>query len=153
MMLHARASDASKMVTVMELAKRRMGEAGVAWYQYNRVYEISDSLSRSTAGCSASQSEKADGAYSQTVIKETILDGGLDNVEAQDEESEDRYEEGDAEEVITSLESVARDKPSTESKSTYMSMFLSRVRIPELQSKSYMTLQTNEGELRNRRKA
>lgn len=127
MMLHARATEASKMVTVMELAKRRMGEIGQVWYQYNRVYEVAEDRGKKTS--SASNGEVAtDGT--QTVIQDTVLD---------DEDDED-----DAfAPMETPLILAIRDKAGTKSKNTYMSMFLSRVPIPELQAKVSITLQTN----------
>lgn len=146
MMLHARAGDASKMVTVMELAKRRMGEAGIVWYQYNCVYEIAG-----PQGGAASSS--GGGAGSQIIVEDTVMGGA---VYGQEEEEQDDGEEGDDddfEQVDTHLELATRDKPAVEPKSTYMSVFLSRVSIPELQAKASMTLQTNANESGSRRKA
>lgn len=152
MMLHARAGDASKMVTVMELAKRRMGEAGVAWYQYNRVYEVAGP--RGGAAGSGSRG-KVGGGGNQMVIEDTVMGGGANGPEDEEEDDDDEDEDEDEafEPVETPLELATRDKPAVESKSTYMSMFLSRVPIPELQAKASMTLQTNANELGSRRKA
>lgn len=129
-MVHARANDANKMVTVMEIAKRQMNQAGQPWYQYNRVYEVADG--RGSKGNPSGR--RAD----QTVIENTVLGG----------EDEDEDDEEDAfEPVETAFERAVREKPAEESKTTYMSIFLSRVPIPELQSKAYITLQTNRAEL------
>lgn len=130
MMLHARANDASKMVTVMEIAKRRMGEIGQVWYQYNRVYEVAESRSHK-AGSTSNGSGRAQGTH--TVIEDTI----------QIDEDED---DGSFEPMQTPLDLAIRDKPTTEPKNTYMSMFLSRVPMPELQAKAFITLQTNAGQ-------
>lgn len=130
MMLHARATDASKMVTVMELAKRRMGEIGQVWYQYNRVYEVAEERGNK-ASLPLNSGGWADGA--QTVIEDTVL--------------EDEDDEDDAFEPIeTPLNLAIRDKPAIVSKNTYMSMFLSRVPMLELQTKASITLQTNAGQ-------
>lgn len=131
MMLHARAADASKMVTVMEIAKRRMGEIGQVWYQYNRVYEVAESRSNKANSASIGGG-RAQGTH--TVIEDTIQD---------DDDDED---DGSFEPMETPLDLAIRDKPITESKNTYMSMFLSRVPMPELQVKTFMTLQTNAGQ-------
>lgn len=144
MMLHARAGDAGKMVTVMEVAKRRMGDAGTAWYQYNRVYEVAGGEGvggRNGAG-------GVGGGGSRTVVEDTIMGAGGE--EGGDEDEDDSFEP-----VQMPLGLSARDKPAAanQSKTTYMSMFLSRVPIPELQSKAYLTLQTNASELGNQRKA
>lgn len=128
MMVHARANDANKMVTVMEIAKRHMNQAGQPWYQYNRVYEVADG--RGSRG-------KPNGrAADQTVIEDTVLGGG----DADEEED-------DFEPVKTTFERAIEEKPAEETKTTYMSIFLSRVPMPELQSKAYITLQTNEADI------
>lgn len=135
MMLHARAGDAGKMLTVMEVAKRRMGDAGTAWYQYNRVYEVAgEDGARGRNG--------AGGGGTQMVVEDTVLGPELDD---QDDDS--------FEPVQVPLELSARDKTAAQSKTTYMSIFLSRVLIPELQSKAYVTQQTNASELGDQRKA
>lgn len=150
MMLHARAGDASKMVTVMELAKRRIGEAGVAWYQYNRVYEVAGHK----GGAAGSRGGLAD---SQMVVEDTVMGGGANGQgEGEDEQDEEDGEEDEneaLEQVETPLDLAARGKPADDPKTTYMSIFLSRVSIPELQTKPFITLQTNANELGARRKA
>ena len=136
MMLHARVNDSGKMVTVMELAKRRMNEASQPWYQYNRVYEVSDD---------GSKAKPARKALDQTVIEDTVI-------ASQDEDAED--EEEDAfEPVETAFDRAVRAKPDSNTKSAYMSIFLSRVPIPELHSKTFITLQTNGDVLGRSRRA
>lgn len=130
MMAHARANDANKMVTVMEIAKRHMNQAGQPWYQYNRVYEVA--YGRGSRG--KSNGRGAD----QTIIENTVL-GGEDEDEGDGED--------DFEPVKTAFERAVQEKPAEEPKTTYMSIFLSRVPIPELQSKAYITLQTNGAEI------
>lgn len=125
-MVHARANDANKMVTVMEIAKRQMNQAGQPWYQYNRVYEVADGRS--------SRANPTGRVANQTVIENTVL--------GDEEDEEDAFEP-----VETAFERAIREKPVEESKMTYMSIFLSRVPMPELQSKAYITLQTNGAEI------
>ncbi|KAL1875353.1 hypothetical protein Daus18300_003092 [Diaporthe australafricana] len=129
MMVQARAHDANKMVTVMEIAKRQMNKAGQPWYQYNRVYEVADGR-----GARANRSGRVP---DQTVVENTVLEGQ----DADEDEEDDAFEP-----VETAFERAIREKPAEESKATYMSIFLSRVPMPELQSKTYITLQTNGGE-------
>jgi hypothetical protein len=132
-MVHARANDANKMVTVMEIAKRRMNQAGQPWYQYNRVYEVADG--RQSRG--KPNSVGAD----QTIIENTILDGGTgDNTDSDGDD--DAFEP-----VDTAFQRAIQEKPAEEPKTTYMSIFLSRAPMPELQSKAYITLQTNATEI------
>ncbi|POS77528.1 hypothetical protein DHEL01_v204079 [Diaporthe helianthi] len=130
MMVHARANDANKMVTVMEIAKRHMNQAGQPWYQYNRVYEVADGR--------GSKSKSNDRGADQTVVENTVLGG---------EDADEDDEEDDFEPVQTAFERAIQEKPAEEPKTTYMSIFLSRVPMPELQSKAYMTLQTNGAEI------
>lgn len=131
-MLHSRAADVSKMVTVMEIAKRRMGEIGQVWYQYNRVYEVEEEASQCNKVSSTSNSgARADGT--PTVIEDTVLE--------HDNDGDESFEP-----METPLDLAIRDKPAIESKNTYMSIFLSRVPMPELQAKTFITLQTNAGQ-------
>lgn len=130
MMVHARANDANKMVTVMEIAKRQMNQAGQPWYQYNRVYEVADGR--------GSRANAIGRGADLTVIENTVLEGG----DADEDDEEDAFEP-----VENTFERAIREKPAEESKTTYMSIFLSRVPMPELQSKSYITLQTNGDEI------
>lgn len=136
MMLHARAGDASKMVTVMELAKRRMGESGVIWYQYNRVYEVENPQGGSDGKTRGVR------AVDQTAIEDTLMGG--------DGNEEDDEDDGEAFEPVhpTNFELAVRDKSAVKSKITYMSMFLSRIPIPELKAKTFITLQTNSDEVK-----
>lgn len=129
MMVHARAHDANKMVTVIEIAKRQMNKAGQPWYQYNRVYEVADGR-----GARAKRSSRE---ADQTVIENTVLEG-----QEADDDEDDAFEP-----VETAFERAVRERPAEESKATYMSIFLSRVPMPELQSKTYITTQTNGGEI------
>lgn len=122
MMLHARASDTGKMTSVIELVKRRIGESHQPWYQYNRLYEVS------SEGRPKQQP-------SQTVIEETVLG-----------ENEDDGEDDDFEMMDTPFERALREKPVAETM-PYMSIFLSRIPVPELQAKSYITIQSNVDEI------
>lgn len=135
MMLHSRVSDSGKMVTVMELVKRRMDEAGLPWFQYNRIYEVSDDGTKfrpTTRG------------LDQSVIEDTVMEGEFDD----EDDEEDAFEP-----VETAFDRAIRDKPASDPKMAYMSVFLSRVPMPELQSTAFVTLQTNADVLGRLRKA
>lgn len=142
-MLHARDKDASKMVTVVELAKRRLTEAGQPWFQYNRVYQVAEEPKATSSKLPRSNNQRVE---NQTIVKDTILGVAEDDDEEEDEEDEDEFEL-----MNTAFEQAIRDKPAVETMSTYMSMFLARVPIPELQAKTFITLQTNTRELGQRR--
>lgn len=139
-MLHARAGEANKLVTVMELAKRRMTEVGYKWYQYNRVYEVAEERRGVNGKDSAKNNNKAASAGDPSQI---VIDD-------KDEDEED--DEADAFEPAKTLNDLTiHDKPATESKNAYMSVFLSRVPMPELQTMPSFTLQTNIDQVGNRK--
>lgn len=140
-MLHSRDKDASKMVTVVEVAKRRLTDSGQPWFQYNRVYQVAGQPSaalshNSKASKSDHNNRRVD---TQTVIDDTILG------DSDEDDSEDAFEP-----VENAFDQAVREKPAVEPTSTYMSMFLARVPIPELQAKSFISLQTNSQELEQR---
>lgn len=151
MMLHARAGASSKMITVMELAKRRMSETGITWYQYNRVYKVvGQEVDTKGKGGSGSGHRRGGFGGNQTVIEDTMME--------MEEGDGDEDGEEDEEHAFESMQTAAidlaiSDNPATESEATCMSMFLSRVQIPELQSKMCITLQTNAGVVGNAKKA
>lgn len=132
-MLHAKDKDASKMVTVIELAKRKLSEAGQPWFQYNRVYQVAEEPRTS------SKNKVDRRVENQSIIEDTILGGA--------EEDEDEDEEDAFEPMENVFEQAVREKPAAKHPNTYMSMFLARVPIPELQAKTFITLQTNKEEL------
>ncbi|CAN8105856.1 unnamed protein product [Discula destructiva] len=137
MMLHARAGDTSKLVTIMELAKRRMSEVGHKWYQYNRVYEVAEEPgSKGKKNDDATSSGGGANGTETVVVEDTVLEGN--------EDEDDAFEP-----TKTLLDLTLQDKPATDSqnKNAYMSIFLSRVPMPELQAKPSFTLQTNESQL------
>lgn len=139
-MLHARDKDASKMVTVVELAKRRLAEVGQPWFQYNRVYQVAEQPKTSNSKLGRAANRRVE---DETIIEDTAL-GGVD-VDGDEDEDEDAFEP-----MENAFEQAIRKTPAVEPASTYMSMFLARVPIPELQAKAFMSLQTNAAELGQR---
>ncbi|KAI7923692.1 hypothetical protein M0657_005008 [Pyricularia oryzae] len=121
-LLHARSRDAAKMVSLTELICRRIHEEGQKWFQYNRLYEVDVEASEET-----------------TVIEETVLRGVSDDLD------EDVFEIAATERAVAApnvFERAVMGRPKTEH-ALYMSVFLSRVPIPELRAKSFITEQTN----------
>ncbi|EFX03891.1 hypothetical protein CMQ_819 [Grosmannia clavigera kw1407] len=122
-LLHARSADSGKLLSVAEIAKRRIREGfyregvqsedhttALAWYQYNRLYDV------------------------QTEVKE-----GHSNEEEDENEDEDGFQPmpqqfraaiGDA----TAKQTVTK---------TYMSIILSRVALPELLKHPDITCQAS----------
>lgn len=139
-MLHARDKDASKMVTVVELAKRRLTEAGQPWFQYNRVYQVAEQPKASNSKFGSPDNRRVE---KQHIMENTVLGGA--EVDEDDDDEEDAFEP-----MENAFEQAIREKPAIEPASTYMSMFLARVPIPELQAKTFVSLQTNAAELGKR---
>lgn len=137
MMLHARAAEVSKLVTVMEVAKRRIEEMGQVWYQYNRVYEVANEQGSNGNDKNGKRHEtngEDSAESSQMVIEDTVL--------------EEQENEGDAFEPTakTLSDLTIEDNPAiaeAKKKNSFMSIFLTRVPMPELQAKPSFTLQTN----------
>ncbi|ORY65098.1 uncharacterized protein BCR38DRAFT_319074, partial [Pseudomassariella vexata] len=114
--LRAKASDAGKLISITEIAKREIlkgKEAGSRWYQYIALgEEIKDT--------------EAD--HDPTVIEDTILRGA-------DGDGEDDFEV-----MKTPFERAIEGRPKIR-KVAVMSLFLSRVSVDEL--KKRYTEQTN----------
>jgi len=132
-LLHARASEASKMITMAEVVRRRVGEQKQKWYQYNRVYEVETA------------------AYQEDIpstIEDTVLGnaGGANGEDGDISGEEDDFEimEGHFRDAV-----IPSNKLTTK---TYMAIFLSRVPIPELKSKVFITAQSNEASIDGQRR-
>lgn len=155
MMLHARAGDTSKMVTVMETAKRRMGQLGQKWYQYNRVYEVAKELDDKGDNSNAISSGGDGEGGTQTVIDDTMfMDGNEEDDDNKAFEPTKSIFDVTLQPTRSLFDLTLQDKPATDTKkkNVYMSIFLSRVPMPELQDKPSFTLQTNAGEMEAGRK-
>lgn len=125
-LVHARADQAGKMTSVVELVKRRVHEAEQKWFQYNRLYEVSVEPRR---------------AAERSIIEDTVLGdhgGGSE-------------EEDDFEVMQTPFERAVHKEPEVTMK-PYMSIMLSRVPILELQAKDYITTQSNSDQIEYLRK-
>lgn len=140
MMVHARARDINKLVTVMEKCKHRLSERKERWFQYNRVYEVAEEQGGgkkkenihngdSDNGCSASGTGAA--------VDDTIMG-------AQEEQDQD----GAFEPTRSLHDLTLRDRPTAElNKNAFISIFLARVPMPELRAKPSFTEQNNEVEI------
>lgn len=126
-LVHARADQAGKMTSVVELVKRQVHEAEQKWFQYNRLYEVSVEPQR---------------VSERSVIEDTVL-GGYGSAS---EDEEDGFEV-----MQTPFERAVLKEPKVTTK-PYMSIILSRVPISELQSKDYITTQSNSDQIEYLRK-
>ncbi|KAJ9156288.1 hypothetical protein NKR23_g887 [Pleurostoma richardsiae] len=127
-LLHARAGDARKMISVIELVRRRIHESEQKWFQYNRLYEVT------------TEAKPQQQHHERSVIEDTVLEqSGRDG----NDSGEDEFETMDHPTVFERAVQPQSGPPSK----PYMSIFLSRVPIPELQAKDYITAQSNADQI------
>ncbi|KAK1750832.1 hypothetical protein QBC47DRAFT_392665 [Echria macrotheca] len=120
--LSAKLTAASKLVTIAGLVRRRVGESKQKWYQYNILGE--------------GESELLD-LGSLSVIEDTHIDnnGG------------DGSHESDGDEYFESLKSKIHDRavePPKIKHNSYITVWLSRIPIKELNDIPDVAVQTNE---------
>lgn len=124
-LLHARPADVCKLITVVEQCKRVLGAEGKPCFQYNQLFELPEA------------------AVKRDVVEKTILegaDGNGDNGDDGDSEDDDDFE------VMESrLEKALLPQPTTQVVKS-MRIFLSVAAIPELKTRSGVTLQTDRKE-------
>jgi len=129
-LMHARSHEAAKMISIIEIVRRRVQESGNKWYQYNRLYEV----------------DEDDGP---SVVEDTVMMNAAGASEADDEADED-----DDFETMPSRfrEAVGESSTSAVTTKPYMSIVLSRVPILELRTKDFITEQSSEGQVQSRRR-
>lgn len=139
-LLHARAADAGKLISITEIAKRRIREGffreGVrntaqktvlAWYQYNRLYDV------------------------ETPVAAVRTKPGLKNHENENQDRQDQDQEPGSEDEDDGFEPMPQHfqqalgdaAPNNTVARTYLSVFLSRVPVPELLKHADITCQTS----------
>lgn len=117
----AQISASSKLITISELVRRRIGESEQKWYQYNVL---------------------ADTEYEEpaeiSVIKDTFMD--IDDSPATEQE-------GEADEYFETMRPTIHEQavnPTQTKHRSYLSIFFSRVPVEELRSLQEIAVQTNE---------
>lgn len=119
-LLYARTSEVSKLITITEQCKRIIGQTQRNWFQYNQLFD------------STNEQEKR---KRKELIEETVLKGDMeDDRDSADDDFEvmqDRFEKA-----------VLPPPPQRTIKS--MRIFLSTVPIPELKAKPDVTLQSSD---------
>lgn len=116
-LLHARTADVGKMITVVEQCKRVLAEEGKSWYQFNQLFDLPEQPAR------------------KEVVEETTLETS-DNGE--DTDSSDHFE------TMNNRFAEALLPPPTHRSTKSLRIFLSTNAIPELRSKTDITLQSSE---------
>ncbi|KGQ03692.1 hypothetical protein BBAD15_g11080 [Beauveria bassiana D1-5] len=142
-LLHARATEVCKMITVAEKCKRLLEEQGEAtWYQYNQLFDVS----RADAERATRKREKRN--KKKQVVEETVLHVKEGEKEEEDEgeeeeEEEDDGDESDAFETMQARFEKAVLPPAPDRTTKSLRIFLSTVAIPELKAKDGVTVQTS----------
>jgi hypothetical protein len=170
---YARAPVAGKLVSVMEIAKRRIREGEQKWYQYNRV----DPLPGGSGGAGDPTGGAGEDTFVDTsVIEETVLKPGWDEgVYDEDERASAKGRKSSKQGAADGLtgrgrgnngraaqarpeEELTKDKAGPPTAPEYpvplLTIILSRVPIPELRGRSSYTEQSNDAQivaLRNKR--
>lgn len=123
----------SKMVSVGEIAKRRMHEKDQKWYQYCRV--------------------QADSSESRAVLQRLQAPEGSPGQGRSKAENEalEADDEDDFEQMLVPFVRDAMRQPISQS-IPHVSLFLSRVPIPELKDNGHYSLRTNESIIEHERK-
>ncbi|CAG8975416.1 hypothetical protein HYALB_00010363 [Hymenoscyphus albidus] len=110
---HSKADTASKLITIIEIAKRDIASKEGKWFQYNMVYQITEL-----------KKEKKDGIKSN---------GGTSSKGDGDEKEEDEDEET-FETMKTPFERSILEKPKVRA-IPHLAIYLSRIRIEGLRKK------------------
>lgn len=143
-LLYARASAVNKLITIAETVRRRINEADQKWFQYNRLYEM-DWLAGPT-----NLSKKAPPAdYPSLKEQEKVL--AEESIAKDAVEDEGEYFETMREKTPTVFERAVKGE-SKEKKMAHMSIFLSRVPVPELRENDDFAMQSNEEHIEYLRK-
>lgn len=133
-LLYARSNTTNKLITIAETVRRRIHEADQKWYQYNRLYEMDWAAKQNGAGRSSDD---------PSVIEDTIV--GADDSAAPGSDDDDYFEtmNGLAAAVPTQFERAVHGEKKAP-QMAHMSIFLSRLPVPELRARDNFAVQSNE---------
>lgn len=140
-LLYARSSTTNKLITIAETVRRRIHEADQKWYQYNRLYEMEWAAKQNFL---ASKLDSNISIVGHTDIKGAGGEGDGDGDDGDDGDSE--YFEtmsGGAAVTPTQFERAVHGEPKSR-QVTHMSIFLSRIPVPELKARDNFAVQSNE---------
>jgi len=123
-LLHAKSHVASKMITVVDIAKREIAQAGGKWYQYNCLGEIVETRKKTMAGS---------GDDVGTILGHTV-DANSMEVDKHEWNEDGAAENGASFETMkTPLERALDGRPKVHAVPV-MTIYLSRVRIEKLKN-------------------
>ncbi|KAB5554815.1 hypothetical protein GE09DRAFT_141468 [Coniochaeta sp. 2T2.1] len=139
-LLYARSASTNKLITIAETVRRRIHEAGQKWYQYNLLYEME------WAAGKQQQQQKPQGENGvETIIEDTIMsiDAEGEGDAKKEEEEEDDFEVMATPQAQTIFERAVHGEEKAR-QMAHMSIFLSRIPIPELKARENFAVQSNE---------
>lgn len=122
-LLCAKSSASSKLITIAELIKRRIGESEQKWFQYNVPKETvaTEPLPKTREGPS--------------VVEDTYLAADQDDKESTDDEYFETLPQTIHEQAVQPAKTIHK---------AHMVLILSRVPLEELKSEPNISVQTNE---------
>ncbi len=129
-LLCAKSATSSKLVTISELVRRRIGESEQKWYQYNVLKEMV-------------VKEPAPAAEEPSVVKDTFMAASPEDEEAEEEEYFETRRPTIHEQAV---------QPPKIRYQTYLSVLLSRVPLNALKTETHVSMQTNEQTIEYMRK-
>jgi len=157
---HSRAQEAGKLVSIIEIVRLRVQQSGQKWFQYNHIYEGEAVDQNGTGEEQPSVIEDTIWGEKQPSAVGDILSGNIKSNEtlwgndqeggkAESKNNDGNVSDGSDESAFAPMPRRFVEATTTPSKTTktYMSIFLSRVPIPELLSTGSFTLQTNEAQI------
>lgn len=135
-LLYARSNSANKLITIAETVRRRIHEGGQKWYQYNRLYEM-EWAARQPQTSTANPTTR-DKKPVVTLVEDTIM-----SVEGQDQEDDEEDDDFETMQPRTVFERAVHGEERVRP-TACMSIFLSRIPVPELKTMENFAVQSNE---------
>lgn len=132
-LLCAKQPATSKLITIAELVRRRIGESEQKWFQYNIVKEM---VIEEPTPASAAAGELS-------VVEDTFMAVDGEDVEGADDEYFETRQPTIHEQAV---------QPAKVRYKAFMSVLLSRVPLHELRTEFYVSCQTNEELIERKRK-
>lgn len=132
-LLCAKPAASSKLITIAELVRRRIGESEQKWFQYNMLNET---IMDEPAPTPAAVGEPS-------VVEDTYMAVDGEDVEGEDDEYFETRQPTIHEQAV---------QPAKVRYKAHMSVLLSRISLDELQTEPYVSTQTNDQKIEYLRK-
>lgn len=137
-LLYARSNSTSKLITIAETVRRRIHEGGQKWYQYNRLYEMEWAAKQNQKQNQDQNHNRNHNKPVETLVEDTVML----SVDSQDVEDEDD-DDFETMQSRTVFERAVHGEEKAKQMAC-MSIFLSRIPVPELRAMENFAVQSNE---------